>query len=192
MKYFSCEMQRMGRNKHALVNHTYIESGNYRRKFDRISNNQGLNKLLYQSAKQILYHRNGSLFEDMYWIDPDTISIVARETTDIKERNIVYSRKTKEIIRRYDNLITIHSHPRSYPPSLNDFNSNYENHYGMGIVCCHDGKLFLYNAAQKINRFSYETAIAKYRKKGYDEFNSQRLAIEQLKEQFDISYKEVL
>lgn len=192
MKYILREMQRLGRNKQALINRTLIESGEYRKKFDRISDNQELNRLIYQLAKRMLNHRNGSLFEDMYWIDSDTISIVAKEVTDSKEANIIYSRKTRKIIKRYDNLITIHTHPHSYPPSINDFNSNFENKYGMGIICCHDGKLFLYNAKQKINGFVYETSIAQYRKRGYDEYNSQMLALEEMKMQFDISFKEVL
>ncbi len=192
MKYIFREMQRLGRNKETLVNHTYIESGEYRRKFNAISDNMELNKLIYQLAKKMLNHRNGSLFEDMYWINPDTISIVAMEVTDSKEVNVIYSQKTRKVIKKYDNLITIHTHPHSYPPSINDFNSNFKNKYGMGIICCHNGKLFLYNAEQKINGFVYETAIAKYRKRGYDEYNSQILALEEMKTKFAMSFKEVL
>ena len=33
------EEQRPGRNKKTTINHTYIESGSYRRKFDGISDN---------------------------------------------------------------------------------------------------------------------------------------------------------
>lgn len=192
MRHVLCEMQRMGRNRYTLINRTYIESGRYRKKFDGISDSKELNRLIYQVAKQILNHRSGSLFEDMYWIDPDTVSIIAKETTDIRERNIVYSRKTRKAIKKYDNLVTIHSHPYSYPPSISDFISNYDHNYGVGIICCHNGKIFLYNARQRVNYLFYETAIAKYRKKGYDEFDSQILALEELKEHFDISFREVL
>ena len=34
------ELQRYGRNKKTLIEHSYIESGEYRRKFDKISNNK--------------------------------------------------------------------------------------------------------------------------------------------------------
>lgn len=192
MKSILREKQRLGRNKQTLVNRTYIESGEYRKKFDKISDNQKLNKLLYQLSKKMLIHRSGSLYEDMYWITSDTISIVAQEIGDRKETNIIYSPGTKRIIKSYDDLITIHSHPHSYPPSISDFNSNYENGYGMGIICCHDGKLFLYNSKQKIDYFSYETSIAKYRKRGYDEYDSQIYALGKLMTQFNISFKEVL
>lgn len=96
MEYRLSEMQRLGRNKQTLINRTFIESGEYRKKFDRISDSSELNKCIYRLAKKILNHRSGSLFEDMYWIDPDTVSIVAREIDDIKESNIIYSRRTKK------------------------------------------------------------------------------------------------
>lgn len=192
MEYRLSEMQRLGRNKQTLINRTFIESGEYRKKFDRISDSSELNKCIYRLAKKILNHRSGSLFEDMYWIDPDTVSIVTREIDDIKESNIIYSKRTKKVIGTYGNLITIHSHPHSYPPSISDFNSNFLNNYGMGIICCHDGKIFLYNANQKINYFAYQSTIAKYRKRGYDEYDSQILTLEEMKKRFDISFKEVL
>lgn len=55
MNLLSKEEQRYGRNKETLVNHSYIESGEYRRKFDNISDNAELNKLLYQLAKKDAY-----------------------------------------------------------------------------------------------------------------------------------------
>ena len=73
------EEQRYGRNKDTIVNFSYIESGEYRRKFDSISDNIKLNRLLYQLAKKMLKHRSGTLYEDMYWIDIDTGEIVASE-----------------------------------------------------------------------------------------------------------------
>ena len=48
------EGQRKGRNKATVINETYIESGEYRRKFDKITDSPELNRKLYQLAKQIL------------------------------------------------------------------------------------------------------------------------------------------
>lgn len=192
MKYRLVEKQRLGRNKQTLINRAFIEGGEYRKKFDKISDNADLNKIIYQLAKKMLNHRSGSLFEDMYWINPDTISIVAKETEDRKESNIIYSKRTKKVVKKHHNLITVHSHPYSYPPSLNDFNSNYINNYSMGIICCHDGKIFLYSAAQKINYFAYQSDIAKYRKRGYDEYDSQLLTLVEMRKKFDIYFREVL
>ena len=65
------ECQRPGRNKETIVDTSYISSGEYRRKFDIITLNSELNRLIYQKAKEMLIHRSGTEFEDMYWIDMD-------------------------------------------------------------------------------------------------------------------------
>lgn len=45
------EAQREGRNKETTINKSYIESGEYRKKFDLITNDRELNRLLYNCAK---------------------------------------------------------------------------------------------------------------------------------------------
>lgn len=49
------EVQRQGRNKDTAINHAYIDSGEYRKKFDHISDSDELNRLIYQLAKKMLY-----------------------------------------------------------------------------------------------------------------------------------------
>ena len=51
------EFQRYGRNKSTLVNSTYISSGEYRNKFDKITDNKDVNRALYIKAKEMLLHR---------------------------------------------------------------------------------------------------------------------------------------
>lgn len=52
-------------------------------------------------------------------------------------------------------LITMHSHPNSFPPSISDLNSNFVNEYDIGIVICHDGKIYIYLSDQEINAGYY-------------------------------------
>ena len=66
------EEQRIGRDKTTTINHAYINSNKYRRKFDLISNNIALSRILYRIAKRMLEHRSGTKYDDMYWIDLDT------------------------------------------------------------------------------------------------------------------------
>lgn len=40
------EQQRKGRNKNTIIDYNYISSNRYRKKFDYISNDKKLNKLL--------------------------------------------------------------------------------------------------------------------------------------------------
>ena len=185
------EEQRYGRNKNTTVNSTYINSGKYRKKFDNISNNAVLNRRLFQLAKQMLKHRSGTLYEDMYWIELDSMEIVAEEIdTDIEEM-VVYSAKTKDIVKKSRNLLTIHSHPNSYPPSISDINSNFSNNYSVGIVICHNGKIYMYSADEEIPTDYYNLTVAEYLKQGYNECDAQVKALEEITKKFSIRFKEV-
>lgn len=41
----------------------------------------------------MLEHRSGTLFEDMYWLDPDTAEIKAKELDGDVEEKVDYSKK---------------------------------------------------------------------------------------------------
>lgn len=85
------ELQRYGRNKSTLVNKAYIESGEYRNKFDKITDNKNVNRILYSKAKEMLIHRSGTMLEDMYWIDGSTEKIIASALNEQTEGAVIYS-----------------------------------------------------------------------------------------------------
>ena len=185
------ESQRDGRNKETTINKAYIESGVYRKKFDLITNNKELNRLLYNCAKQMLYHRSGTLLEDMYWIDATKISVVAKEVNQTINSKVVYSNSTKRKINTKQNLITIHTHPNSFPPSIEDLNSNNLNKYDLGIVCCHDGKVFVYKSESYISPYYYKKEVEEFLKEGYNNFEAQINALKRMKKFFKIEVLEV-
>lgn len=185
------EEQRKGRNKDTIVNHTYINSGEYRNKFDNISSSKEVGRILYKLAKEMLRHRSGTKFEDMYWIDLDTLNIVAKETNLSVEKRIVYSIATEKVIKKSKNLLTIHSHPDSFPPSIDDLNSNYDHGYCVGIVACHDGRVYMYSANERVNENYYKLVVEGYLKNGYNEDEAQVMALYEIRQNFDISFKEV-
>ena len=191
------EFQRLGRNKSTQINKTYINSGEYRKKFELLSYSKELNRLIYKLAKKMLKHRTGTEFEDMYWVDLDTLMVVAKELNAKKIREVVYSDKTKKIVRKYKNdltkrLLTIHTHPSSFPPSIPDFNANYENEYNIGIVICHDGKIFLYSANEKLNENYYNLLVAKKLGQGYNDYEARINALQEMQKAFAIMVKEVM
>jgi hypothetical protein len=96
------EEQRTGRNKETAINHSYIAGGEYRKKFDSITEDAELIRLLYRISKDMLLHRTGTLFEDMYWIDLDSMSVVAKEVNSSIPKKIVYSDTTPKIISGYN------------------------------------------------------------------------------------------
>ena len=185
------ENQRYGRNKDTIVNKTYIDSGKYKRKYDNATDNQEVNKILYACAKEALKHRSGTVFEDMYWIDYVTGRVLCSITDSTDERTIKYSDRIKKAVKTNSNIVTIHTHPSSMPPSIDDFNSCYENGYKMCFVACHNGTVFRYSANEKVNSRLYNLYIQSYMNKGMFEFEAQLKAIDKLSQSYDIKFWEV-
>lgn len=184
------EQQRKGRNKNTIIHYNYISSNRYRKKFDYISNDKKLNKLLYKIAKKMLLHRSGTEYEDMYWIDLINGKIVCKITDSKYKKKILYTTTIKKMIKKSENLLTIHTHPDSFPPSIDDINSNYDHNYEIGIVICHDGRVYMYSAEERINVNYYKLTVEDYLKNGYNEDTAQIEALKEMQKKFSIYFKE--
>lgn len=185
------EQQRKGRNKNTIIDYNYISSNRYRKKFDYISNDKKLNKLLYKIAKKMLLHRSGTEYEDMYWIDLINGKIVCKITDSKYKKKILYTTTIKKMIKKSENLLTIHTHPDSFPPSIDDINSNYDHNYEIGIVICHDGRVYMYSAEERINVNYYKLTVEDYLKNGYNEDTAQIEALKEMQKKLSIYFKEV-
>lgn len=188
---FAKEEQRYGRNKTTTISHSFINGGEYRRKFDDISKDKEINKLLYCLAKKMLNHRSGTLYEDMYWIDMDKVEVVCEVVDSTVESKIEYSARIRKIVEKKKGLLTIHSHPNSFPPSLDDFNSACVNGYGAGIVCGHNGDIFVYQSYEIIPKESYYYLMNAFQKDGYNVYDAQLLTLEELSRRYDIACRKV-
>ena len=186
------ENQRYGRNKVTLVNKTYIESGEYKRKYDNISENKAVNKTLYDCAKAALKHRSGTKFEDMYWIDGNTGEIRASALNEKETSGVAKSKRRNKILARYGNVYAIHSHPASMPPSATDFNCFFEQGYSKAFVACHDGTLYSYTSEQEVSIELYNLYVSKFASNGYSEKEAQLKALAKLKENHKIDFWEVV
>ena len=185
------EEQRYGRNKNTLVNKTFIDSGEYKRKFDNATDNPVVNKSLYDCAKKALKHRSGTVFEDMYWINSNTGNIELAVTDSTAERGIPYSDKIIKAITGRTDLITLHTHPGSMPPSISDLNKNFEHNYRTGFIACHNGRVFGYNCNEEISQALHDLYVAEYQSMGYDEYSAQLASLNKLKENHDFDFWEV-
>lgn len=185
------EFQRYGRNKSTLVNSTYISSGEYRNKFNKITDNKDINRMLYSKAKEMLLHRSGTLYEDMYWFDADTGKVIAKEIDSSEEEQILYSETVSKALKSGNKIIAVHTHPCSMPPSIADFNSAKDHNYMLGVVLCHDGKIFCYKSDEIISKIMYNLYVADYYVQLHDEYLAQLEAIKELSKTYDIEFWEV-
>lgn len=187
----SLEYQRYGRNKDTIVNKTYINSGEYRNKFNKITNNKEVNRVLYSKAKEMLQHRSGTMFEDMYWIDGDTGEIIASALNEQNESRIEYTQKILQAINKRSNIIAMHTHPSSMPPSVADFNSAFKHNYKINLIICHNGTVFCYESNEIVDTILYNAYLKKYYSEGYTEYKAQIATLNQIKKNFDIKFREV-
>ncbi len=187
------EYQRYGRNKDTLINKTYIESGEFRRKFDSATDNPTLNKALYNAAKTALKHRSGTELEDMYWFDCATGKIIAKEINSASPRQIMYSAATKSAVSSAEggSVAALHTHPSSMPPSVEDFNACFRHGYKCGFVVCHNGKVFGYTSEQLLSAKLCELSIGDYIDSGLSEFEAQMRTLADLKRNHKIDFWEV-
>lgn len=139
----------------------------------------------------MLLHRSGTEYEDMYWIDLINGKIVCKITDSKYKKKILYTTTIKKMIKKSENLLTIHTHPDSFPPSIDDINSNYDHNYEIGIVICHDGRVYMCSAEERINVNYYKLTVEDYLKNGYNEDTAQIEALKELQKKFSIYFKEV-
>ena len=191
VKTVALENQRYGRNKETLVNKSYIDSGEYKRKFDNATDNPKVNKALYDCSKEALKHRSGTAFEDMYWIDATTGEIIHSVTDSTDERAIRYTESIKKALSGKSNIITLHTHPSSMPPSVDDFNSCYNNNYTEGYIACHNGKVFRYTSEQEISETLYNLYMNEFIEEGLEEFDAQIMTLKKIMENHSVSFMEV-
>ena len=191
------EAQRYGRNKNTIKKTRVIDSGEYQRAFDDITDDKKLSKLLCRISRDILNFRSGTRYESMFWIDADTHEIIAKENKKKpkKEKCIVYSKSTekaiKKAIQNNRNIITIHNHPDSFPPSIEDFNSNYHNNYFLGIVICHDGTIYIYSSKEEIRKNYYELIYNDYKLLNNKDNVAQLNTLNELQRKHKIKFLEV-
>ena len=126
----------------------YINSDNFARKFNNITDNEIVNKTLLECSRKAIEHRNGTLYEDMYLIDGRTGKILAKQLDTKSEQGISYSDEMNNAIAKanFENIpiVAFHSHPEGYPPSVDDFNSAYVHNYSLGVVVGHNGQIYSY------------------------------------------------
>ena len=170
------------------------ERGEFRRKFDSVVDDTKIARVLFDVSKNMLTHRSGTRTEDMYWIDGDTGEIVAKitdQSTEI-EQEIVYTESVKKAIEGRKNLITLHTHPSSMPPSVEDFNAYFQNEYSISLVICHDGTIYQYQCFQRISIELFDLYMRRYIEEGYDDKDAQIKALTAMKRSYDFDFWEVL
>ena len=77
------------------------------------------------------------------------------------------------------------------PPSVDDFNSCYNNNYTEGYIACHNGKVFRYTSEQEISETLYNLYMNEFIEEGLEEFDAQIMTLKKIMENHSVSFMEV-
>lgn len=171
----------------------YIKSTIYKAKFDSITDKPDVNESIYRRTKAMLTHRNGTNREDMYLLDKSSGSIIGAQTASKTDYEVVYNDSLQNAVKESKpySLISIHNHPTNIPPSGSDFVSAGFRQYKMGIVACHNGDVYVYEAGNKpFSGKLFDDTVEKYLKRGYTNGVEANIkALEQFEKDYGIKWR---
>jgi hypothetical protein len=174
-----------------------VSSAEYRRAFDELTDNAELNTLMYKEALAMLERRNNSDFEDLSIISR-TVGLVVGRSTNAK---VVGQTRYTEAIQRQiaqatskgEELIAIHNHPNSLPPSADDIFSMQMRGYSRSLIVSHDGSVFIIDKVDDAYRpYHYNEVLRRTARDGLSEYDAVILALNELRRMDLISWRRLL
>lgn len=124
-----------------------------KRKISQLDENPKVSEEILNRVTEILYHRSGTPYEDLAYIDTINEKSLINKDFDYfdgkksackpsEEMNVMLEKSTKGTI------IGLHNHPRSKMVSMADLYKAYERKYKYGLVVCHNGNIFKYSVTK--------------------------------------------
>ena len=164
-------------DKDTVINKKVIESSDYRKRFNQVSDRTEVNRKAWQLAKEMLNHRSGTRYEDIAFID--YLSGKAKINKNYnKESTAKPSKSMRKMLQvaELNTIIAIHNHPGSSVPSIPDLRACIQRGYKKGIIVCHNGKIYIYSVnADKYIEPIAASALDLLEKRGYTEEVVRRL-----------------
>ena len=154
----------------------YIGSPEYKAKFNQITDKLEVNESIYQRAKAMLTHRNGTDKEDMYLLDKESGKVAGSQTGGKTDYEVVYNASLSNAVKAYkpDSLISIHNHSTNLPPTGSD------------------GTVYTYKAGKRIFTAGlFDGRIEKYKNWPYNmnEMDAHKRVLDEFVEEYGIEWK---
>lgn len=130
-----------------------LDAPGYLEKFRGLTENETVNRSIYNCAVQALTHRNGTTGEDLYLINGKTGEVLHANTGSTAVQMVKYDTQTMAAITKAHAdgipIIALHNHPNGMPPSLDDGTSAFVHGYATGVVVGHNLEVYSYSASDK-------------------------------------------
>ena len=176
------------------VDWSKVHSSEYRKRLSFISDNDKVVDSINTRAKWALNNREGVKTEELYAINLDDgteiAKIIDQHFESSVKRTTEFTRKLNDADSKGNNVLLIHNHPQGLPPSISDINALFDNKNVSGLTIGHDGSLYYYTKPKiKIPEFDYNVRLRHY--KEYDEVTNIEKALEDLQKQFGFTFKKL-
>lgn len=146
------------------INREVIDSNEYKKKFNGITNKSKVDEAIHKYAKAALYHRDGTNREDLYILSNSTGDILGKNITSTEPFGVsINDSVRKAIINHQGDLIGMHTHFDDTPPTGSDFETAFKRRYNLGVVVNATGDVYLYGCGnQYISAKLIDDTIEKY------------------------------
>lgn len=163
------EYSKKGINKNTVINRSAINSADYRKKIEALGESKETTRQILNESKRMLYHRNGTEFEDLVFINSKSGEVLR----SVDYEKIREAKPTKKMLKMLNQankgeIIAIHNHPNSMPPSISDLIVAKQRGYKYGMITSHNGQVVKYTIVGDINVPIANTALAKLVREGYN------------------------
>lgn len=190
---YSHGIERIGNN---TVDLGYINSAEFRKKFNRVTGNSKINDLLRRYAIAMLTHRNRTDGEDLYIINASTGDLLIRKNSGKNDLGVELTvDEFMPFMEKYkNNMIGMHNHPTNIYPTGSDFAVSGYRGYKFGIIVTHDGRVFKYRHGDKPFLPSiFDKRVDKYLTEPYNLGieKAHLRVIEEFKKEYGILWEEI-
>lgn len=171
LKFVENERGYKGIERKTQINRKIIYSNDYDKKFGNLNENNEVTRVAKKECRKALEHRSGTHFEDLIFINPNTMEVLSR-TDYNKKKEVKASKRMLKMLHNSlpDTIIAIHNHPESTLPSFSDLMLAYNRRYKYGLIACHNGDIYKYSVSRALNQFdkiTYENRFDKFYDKKY-------------------------
>lgn len=135
-----------------LVDTSKLNTPEFRNKFAVFGEKLNVERTMCSESRKMLYHRTGTEYEDLSFIDSETGKYLTRTDYNVI-REVMPSKRMIKMANEAPpySIIAIHNHPRSGVPSIKDVKTAFDKKYKYGLIMCHNGTMFKYSFSGDLN-----------------------------------------
>lgn len=133
------------------VSKSFYEKEKLQERLSVLGESEMVSKRLNDGIREIIKHREGTLYEDLGFIDSVSGKSRINKKYDYYDpvKKVSQCMPNKSMIRMAQKadaytIISFHNHPKNYAPSKQDLNNARDRKYKYGLVLAHNGTIFKY------------------------------------------------